>query len=156
MKNINLVMGIGNDILMDDGIGPKVVTYLEKHLPVAGVDYRTAAVGGMEILEFIVDYQDVIFIDAIKTVNGVPGTVYECTPASFKETLHLSSVHDMSFLAALEFGRALGFSIPGNIYIFAVEIIEDQVFGDDFTSPLQERFDSIVNEIQERLLEIFD
>lgn len=140
---------------MDDGIGPKVVTFLEKHMTMQEVEYQTATVGGMEILEFIVDYECVVFIDAIKTAGGVPGTVYECTPEDFQETLHLSSVHDMSFLAALEFGRALGFSIPGKIYIFAVEIIEDQVFGNEFTPPLQERFDGVIKEIRDRLREIF-
>jgi len=53
-------------------------------------------VGGLEILELIRDYGSVIIIDAIKKKDGVPGTIYKLTPANFKETLHLSSFHDVS------------------------------------------------------------
>lgn len=151
MANENLkrlILGVGNDILKDDGIGPRTVQILEEKYPIPGLEYQTAALGGLELVELMDGYDWVVFIDAIKTEGGVPGTVYEFTPGDFKETLHLSNLHDLSFLTALKFGEKVGLKVPKEIYIYAVEIIEDLVFGEDFTPPVQERFAAIVEEIR--------
>lgn len=55
-----LILGLGNDILMDDGIGPKLVWHLEKILPNPRIKFDTAAIGGMELIETIRDYDRVI------------------------------------------------------------------------------------------------
>ena len=151
MKKNKLVLGVGNDILMDDGIGPRVVETLEEKWPLPGVDYRTTTLGGLDILDFIQGYRWVAFVDAIKTRDGVPGSVYEFTTDDFKETLHLTNLHDISFLSAIELGKQLDFVIPEKIYIFAIEILEDQVFGEDFTPPLQEKFEQIIEEIHAKI-----
>lgn len=147
MNGKRLIMGVGNEILMDDGIGPKVVLELEKRWPLPGVEYQTTTLGGMEVVEMISGYEWVVFVDAIKTRGGIPGAVYEFTVDDFKETLHLTNLHDISFLQAIELGKTLGFKIPEKIYIYAVEIIEDQVFGEEFTPPLKEKYEDILNEI---------
>ena len=95
-NNSTLILGIGNDILTDDSIGPKLILELQKAMDHPHVTFQTAALGGLEILELIRDYGSVIIIDAIKTKDGVPGTIYKLTPDNFKETLHLSSFHDVS------------------------------------------------------------
>lgn len=147
MNGKKLVLGVGNEILMDDGIGPRVVETLRDKMPIPGVNYCTTTLGGLKILEFIQDCEWVIFIDAVKTKEGVPGTLYEFTPSDFKETLHLSNLHDVNFLSSVELGKRVGYSIPETIHIFAIEILEDQVFGEELTPPLQERFETIVDEI---------
>ena len=146
-----LILGIGNDILMDDGIGPRVVRKLEENYSLPGTEYRTTCLGGMDIVELISGYEWVVLIDAIKTKNGIPGTVYEFATADFKDTLHLTTVHDISFLSAIQLERQLGLHIPNDIHIFAIEIIEDQVFGEEFSPPLQERFEQIIDEINKKI-----
>lgn len=154
MNGKKLVLGIGNDILMDDGIGPRLVEDLKENMPLPGVEYQTTTLGGLDILEFVEGYDRVVFIDAIKTRDGVPGSVYEFTTGDFKETLHLSNLHDISFLSAIELGRELEFTIPGTIRIFAIEIVEDLVFGETFTPLVQERYESIREKIHARMREI--
>jgi hydrogenase maturation protease len=151
MNEKKMILGIGNDILSDDGIGPKIVKALESKYSIPGMEYHTTALGGLDILEFINGYHWVVFIDAIKTRGGIPGAVYEFTPEDFKDTLHLNNIHDVSFLTAIEMGKQLGLGIPKYMYIFAIEIIEDQVFGEDFSPPLQKRYEQIVIEIHERI-----
>ena len=102
---------------------------------------------GLEILEIIKDYQQVFMIDAIKTEKGIPGSIYLFETSDFKETLHLSSLHDISFLTALELGKKLNVNIPDQIWIIAVEIIEDLVFSNNFTPVIQEKYLEIKNEV---------
>nr|MBC8344119.1 hydrogenase maturation protease [Bacteroidota bacterium] len=62
-----LIYGIGNEILSDDAIGPKLTWQLEKDLNLPNIKFETAFVGGLEVLEIINGYDTVVFIDAIKT-----------------------------------------------------------------------------------------
>jgi hydrogenase maturation protease len=149
-----LILGLGNDILMDDGIGPKIVMELKKSLNYPKIAYETAAVGGMELIEIIRDFKHVIIIDAIKTQNGLPGSVYYLTPSSFKETSHISNLHDISFLTALQLAEKVGIFITSKIDIIAVEIIEDRVFGNEFSEVLQEKYKSIKQEVQDMVYEM--
>jgi len=145
---------VGNDILTDDGIGPRLVQRLMREGPPGPFQYETATLGGLELVERMAGYRRAVFIDAIKTAGGTPGDVYFLTPANFKTTLHLSNIHDISFLNALELGRRLGFQIPDDIRIFAVEIVEDREFGEAFTPPVQARYEEIFRTIRDRLREL--
>jgi len=146
LKN-TLILGIGNDILTDDGIGPKIVNDLKKEGFPDHVHFQNAFVGGLEILELIRGYEKVIFIDAIITENGLPGTVYHFKPEDFKETLHLSNLHDANFLVALELGKKMGMEVPCQIHIIAIEIVEDRVFSDKFSLDLQKKFPLIFDKV---------
>ena len=151
MKLKSLILGIGNDILRDDGIGPKLVAKMEEIEPMDGVEYQTTTLGGLDILELIQDYDTVVFIDAIKTRGGVPGTVYEFSLGDFQETLHLSNLHDISFLTAIELGKKMKMRIPERISIIAVEIVEDMEFGEQFTPILQEKYPAIIQEVRQKI-----
>ena len=146
MKNI-LLLGIGNDILSDDGIGIKLVNHLESHLISEKIDFLTAVIGGMELIELLNGYEQAIIIDAIRTGEGAPGTVYHMKPANFKETLHMSSFHDMSFLTALQFAKKMKIQIPERIDIIAIEIVEDLLFSNEFSPAIQKHYHRIKEEV---------
>jgi len=149
-----LILGLGNDILMDDGIGPKLVRHLEKIFPHPKIEFDTAAVGGMELIEIIRDYKQVVIIDAIKTLNGIPGLVYYLTPSNFKETLHISHIHDISFLTALQLAKEFKIPVTDKIEIIAVEIVEDLTFGDNFTPEVQGKYEEIKKEVETMINEL--
>jgi hydrogenase maturation protease len=148
-KNKILIHGIGNEILTDDGIGPKLVKRLKGDFSEMGLDFETAYIGGLEVLEYIQGYQTVIFIDAIRTSDGIPGTVYQLLPEDFNSSIHLSSVHDVSFLTALELGKKLELEMPRFIYIIAVEIVEDRIFNENFSPIIQVMYEKIYSEVKD-------
>jgi hydrogenase maturation protease len=144
-----LILGLGNDILMDDGIGPKLSREMQKKYTDPRFCYDTAAIGGMELIEMIRDYERVIIIDAIHTKGGIPGAVYHLTPSDFKETSNMSNVHDINFLTALKLAEKLGISVTSKIDIIAVEIIEDLTFGTEFTPPVQEKYPEVIIQVKQ-------
>ncbi len=154
-KNRTLILGIGNEILTDDGIGPRLVKELEKARNFPDAAYRAASLGGMEIIDLIRDYAHVIIIDAIRTKGGLPGTVYHLTPEHFRETLHVSNFHDISFLPALELAKKMGIPVPRRIDIIAIEIVEDLTFSNEFSPPIAQKYPEIkkaVSAIVENLI----
>jgi hydrogenase maturation protease len=151
-----LVLGIGNEVLMDDGIGPKLVKKLKNFLPVSSIDYATSLVGGMEIIEIMRGYRQVVIIDGIMTGENPPGTVLFMDYPVHKNTLHLSNAHDISFEMSVSLARQLGIPFPKKICIIAVEIIEDRVFGERLTAPLQEKYSEIFSSIAKTIQENLD
>lgn len=149
-----LILGLGNIILTDDGIGPRLVEDLSARLQAPHISWETANLGGMELLELFRPYSVVVIIDAIKTGTREPGAVFYLTPANFKETLHVSNFHDISFLTALELGRQLKMEVPGHIHIIAVEIIEDLVFDDSLSPELEGKYPQILEEVASMLKEL--
>jgi hydrogenase maturation protease len=153
-RNKILIHGIGNEILTDDGIGPSLVKKLKGNLSNKDIDFETAFVGGLELLEYIQGYHTVIFIDAIRTKDGIPGTVYQLSPENFNTTIHLSSIHDVSFLTSVALGKKLGLDMPQFIHIIAVEIVEDRIFDDNFSPQIREKYERIFNEVKELIEKI--
>ncbi|MCD4684325.1 MAG: hydrogenase maturation protease [Anaerolineae bacterium] len=125
-----LVVGLGNPILSDDGIGWRVAAQIRERLhgddsPVAAaaVDIKELAVGGLTLAETLIGYRRVIIIDAIMTVNGVPGTVYHFKLANLPGTLNTASAHDTNLITAMHTLRRYGAKLPAEdaIDIVAVE-----------------------------------
>jgi hydrogenase maturation protease len=142
-----LLLGLGNEILTDDGIGLRLISDMEKVLSIPGLEYRSSALGGLELLDIIRDYDEVVVVDALKTGTHPPGTVLTFIPEDFRDTLHLSNLHDINFLTALKLGKMTGMKIPGRIHIIAIEIVEDRVFATSFTPVIADLYPKILEEV---------
>jgi len=142
-----LVAGLGNEILTDDGIGAGIVRFLERSYSTRGVDFTRQWLGGLEMLEYIPGYREVVFIDAMKTGEGKAGEISYFLPEHFRETLHLSNVHDLDFCTALALGRKLEYAMPREILVIAVEITEDKEFGRGYSPEIKRLFLHICRQI---------
>jgi len=151
-KNI-LILGIGNEMLKDDGIGPKLVRGLKHFIKDKNIDFVTSAVGGMETIEIMRGYEKAVILDGIMTKDGIPGTVYYMNYPSNMNTLHLSNAHDISFDMSVKLARKLKIPFPDTICIIAVEIIEDREFGESLTEPLQESYVDIFSTVAKTIRE---
>jgi hydrogenase maturation protease len=146
-----LVIGLGNPILSDDGIGPRVVNDLQRVLPAPRVDYRTCSAGGLEMLDLLQGYGSAVIIDAIRTRAGVPGTVYYFTLDELPDTRHIANLHAVGLPTAIAMAEHLGLPVPRPIRVVAIEIVEDLVASERLTPPLAERYDGIAAEVRKWL-----
>jgi hydrogenase maturation protease len=119
-----LVIGLGNPILGDDGVGWKIA---EAVAATAGtqsaleVDY--IAVGGLALMERMLGYPHVILIDAIQSGSVPEGTVTTLTldQLDTRGVGHSASAHDTSLVTALRTAESMGAVVPQRIEIVAVE-----------------------------------
>jgi hydrogenase maturation protease len=131
-----LVLGLGNPILTDDGIGIHVVRELMARSLPDNVTCAEASVGGLRLLEVIAGYERVILVDAIQTRNGKPGDIHRLHADDLRASLHAGSTHDLSLAGALRLGRSMGMALPEDksIVIIAVEV-EDVLTFDEKCTP---------------------
>jgi hydrogenase maturation protease len=142
-----LVLGMGNPILTDDGVGLRLVDDLRESFPLPGVEYHTASAGGLEILEGIQGYDAVVMVDGIRTRGGVPGTVYRFPLGALPHTSHVSSLHAVGLPSAIALGRRIGLALPEAIQVIAIEIVEDLVACERFTPQIEDRYGGILQEV---------
>jgi hydrogenase maturation protease len=126
MKKV--VLGIGNSIIGDDGVAFHVIEALQENPPPGDVTLTANDVSGLAILDLIADYDEVIIVDAIQTVNGIPGEIYRLALDDFRVTKHTISPHDVDLPTALEIGKILKINLPSKISIIAIEIPDAYVF----------------------------
>jgi hydrogenase maturation protease len=119
-----LVVGLGNPILGDDGIGWRVAQRLEETGNLTSdVEVTYLAVGGISLMESLVGYDIAIIIDAIATHRVPIGTIRSLSLDDLSDPSagHLGSVHDTSLQNAIKIGRDLHLELPKKIIVVAIE-----------------------------------
>lgn len=105
---MKLILGCGNLLLKDEGVGVHLVEYLRgKALP-EGVELIDGGTAGFELVDFIQKAEKVVIVDAVKG-GGNPGDIYCFSSEDFDtEAAPKTSLHDITlkdiFKTAQEFG----------------------------------------------------
>lgn len=132
-----LVLGLGNPILTDDGVGVRVAEIVRARLlDKAHIDVTEISVGGLTLMEAMIGYDRVIVIDAIQKNGDRPGTIHRMTLEdlhAISPTQHSGSPHDTNLITALEIGKRMGMTLPQDIVIYAISVENVIDFGDRLT-----------------------
>jgi len=142
-----LVIGLGNPILGDDGVGWKVAQEVERQLKTRPrvdeesiIEIDCLSLGGLSLMERLTDAQRVILVDAIFTGENPPGTVktFPLSDLPNPTAGHSASAHDTSLRTALNVGRSMNISLPDDdqIMIVSIEAHSDYDFSEDLSAPV--------------------
>jgi hydrogenase maturation protease len=147
-----LVVGLGNPVLRDDAVGIRLARDFRRRWegrPAPSVPpevssnelcfYEECSVGGLALVEHLVDHDLVIILDSIRTQGGRPGDWYSFNASALRRTMNLSNVHDTNFATALELSRRMGLVLPPDdrIAVFAVEIEDNLTFDERMSDALE-------------------
>lgn len=145
-KGKTLVLGLGNTILSDDGVGIYVAREVGKHIQDSDVVVKEACVGGLELLELMKGFDSVILIDAMAVGNYDIGTLVKLR---FEDLAGGSAMarHQVSFHEALQLGRELNMDLPENILIYGIKVKDSTTFGESCTPEVRRCIPRIVDQI---------
>jgi len=149
MKTI--ILGFGNPILTDDAVGIRIAGELEGEFPDITVEAFCEA--GLAILDEVTGYDKLVIIDSIKTGKGKPGELYKLTLEDLKPRSDFSSSHGLDIATAFKLGEKLGYPLPQEVSIYAVEVKDNTTFGEECTPELKRSIPLVVGQIvkEERL-----
>lgn len=137
-----LVLGLGNPILTDDGVGIRVAEAVRSALatlPDPPVVVETASIGGLALLELLIGYDRAILIDAMRCADAPPGSLHRLSldeVQARQPTEHSISPHDTSLGVALALGRQMGLPLPETIIIYGISVTNVLDFGETPTPPV--------------------
>jgi hydrogenase maturation protease len=117
-----LVLGIGNTLLGDDGVGVYAARELTEKISNENVTVTDTAIDGLNLLDVIRNYERLIVIDAILDEKAETGTIYRLTKDHLPPpSLSGASSHNLNLATTLNIGnRIFPGEIPGEVVIFAV------------------------------------
>jgi len=120
-----LVLGLGNPILGNDGIGWRVAEQVGSATAgyAAPVDVDCAALGGLSLMERMLGYGRVILVDSMWTGTQPAGTVslYSLEDLPRPGAGHTASPHDTSLITALRTAETMGAAVPLRVDVVAIE-----------------------------------
>jgi len=150
MKTI--VIGVGNPILRDDGVGVHVIQQLKQRISDPDVIVDEASTGGMNLLDLILGYDKAILIDAIKIGKMQTGEVKRFSLNDFT-MVHSCNPHDVSLTEAIQLAEKMGEKrIPHEIVVIGV-VVNDMpyIFGDQLSPRVAEAVPKAVEMILSEL-----
>jgi hydrogenase maturation protease len=139
---MTLVIGLGNPILGDDGVGWRVVEEIARKTANRNdVEVDTVSLGGLSLMERLTGYERVILVDSLSSGEKPIGTVslFLLTELPDLSSGHTTAVHDTSLSNALKVGRSMDIPLPGdeNVHIVAIEAENVYDFSETLSPPVE-------------------
>lgn len=129
-----LIVGLGNPILGDDGVGWKVAEEVRRQLPAeAPVDVTCLSLGGLGLMEHLIGYQRVILVDSfVMGANDELGSILilKLSELPNYSAFHTTSSHDTSLQNAVELGRTMGAQLPDEVEVVGIATERIHEFSD--------------------------
>ena len=149
-----LVLGMGNPILSDDGVGLLVADRLRESPLPQDVEVALSEVGGLRLLELVRGFTRVIIIDALRSPaesGRHPGEVHRYEAKDFKGGHRYGSAHSIGLDTALEIGHKLGYDMPADVTVFAIEAEDVETFGEELSPPVAAAAERVVALVREEV-----
>ena len=138
-----LILGLGNPILSDDGVGLVVAERLKGR--VDGVDVIATPLTGLHLLDLLVGYDALFLIDALITTKSPPGELKFISPDEI--SLPTLSSHGFNLLEILKLGKKLGLSVPELKWVYGITIGTSPAFGEEPSPELMKKVDAMASQI---------
>jgi len=133
-----IVIGLGNPVLGDDGVGWRVAALVKEQVNNLAIEVDFLAGGGLSVMERLVGYDAAVIIDAINLGDVPVGTVRLLKLADLPNPFagHLGSAHETSLVTAMQLGRSLGAYLPERVMIVAIESPYVYDFSEELTQDI--------------------
>jgi hydrogenase maturation protease len=145
-----LVLGVGNILLSDEGVGVRVIEELAAGYTFSeNVRLYDGGVLGLRLLDPIFEADFVIVVDAVKG-GCPPGTVYRIPEEEVpKKIPHKSSLHELNLVETLAYAEILGNRPEAVIIGIEPETITD--WSIELTAPVRECLSRAVSAVLEEI-----
>ncbi len=153
-----LLLGLGNILLKDEGIGVHVVEELQKQRLPGNVEVMDGGTAGLDVLLSAIGVDKLVVIDALRA-GKEPGTIYKLKlKAEEKERLTLIfsqekqskiSLHQVGLLDALSAAEKINCA-PEEVVIIGVEPAEVDC-GLELTGQVKQRVPEIIEKVLEEI-----
>jgi hydrogenase maturation protease len=154
-----LLLGLGNELYGDDGVGIDVVRKLREkakknkrlaaHL--SDVEMEECSLSGLALLDVITGYDRLILVDTIKRKAPSPGRIHLLEENEIR-AIPGPSPHYISVSQTIEIGRKLGLHVPSKILIVAIEAKNIYRLGEGLSQEMKGKLPAIVQKVKNILL----
>ena len=143
-----LILGIGNVLMGDEGVGVHAIKELEKETFPPNVTLLDGGTGGFHLLEYLQKYPRIIMIDA--TMDGkLAGTISLIEPKFATDFPKSLSAHDIGLRDLIESTAVLG-ELP-KMYLITITIDSIQSMQIELSPEIEKQIPAVVGKVKEVL-----
>lgn len=144
----SIVIGLGNDIASDDGVGIHVARILEDRLRERDdIDVIALPWAGFTLLDVLRDRRRAAIVDCLSTGDHPAGTVVRLNEQDYAGSVRLNSFHDISYPTVMALGRKMEWSMPADVAIWGIEAGHLGDFGERLSPPVAEAAERVIHEV---------
>jgi len=148
-----LILGVGNLLLKDEGVGIHAIRALEnEHLP-PDVSLMDGGTGGLHLISWLQGYDRIIMIDATLD-NNPPGTIRLIQPRYASDFPPLMSAHEIGLRDMID-AMSLTDHLP-EIRLIVISVVNINEVGTDLSPEIQAVLPEIVQLVKNQLLVDYD
>ena len=150
----NVVVGLGNEIAGDDGVGIAAARALEQLLADRDeVDVIALPWAGFALLDALQGRRRAAIIDCLTTGAHPPGTIVHINESDLAGSVRLNSFHDISYPTAMALGRRMGWEMPNTVAIWGIEASSVDTFTDQLSAEVAAAIEEVTDQVIEFLAE---
>ncbi|MCB0602849.1 MAG: hydrogenase maturation protease [Saprospiraceae bacterium] len=146
-----LILGLGNYLMGDEGLGVHFVKALQDQEWPDDVDILDGGTGGFVLMNQIESYEQVIMIDATMDENP-PGTIRLIKPRFVKDFPQAMSTHEIGLKDVIQSMQLLG-SLP-TIHLFTVSISMVQPLTVELSGPIQDVMQELSRKVRQLVFQL--
>lgn len=149
-----LVLGVGNILLRDEGVGVRVVERLEAEYTFSpDVELMDGGTLGLRLLDPITQADHLIVVDAVQ--NGrAPGTLYRFPVEELNKRLTFkNSLHQLDLVESLAMADIMGHR-PRSAVVIGIEPADISPWGTTLTEVVARRVPDLCREVLEEIRKI--
>lgn len=143
-----VVVGLGNVLLGDDGLGPAVIRELAERGLDREVELREAPAGGLRLLELLEGFARAVLIDACES-PAAPGTVRVVPLEESALGLPGACGHGIRLEEAIALGRALGVRLPAETVCIGVAVADTRTFREGLSPAVARAVPAVARQVEE-------
>src|SRR3990172_3743143 len=142
------VVGAGNLLLKDEGVGVHIIRALERLVAAQGGIQKVDGGASPDILGFLSPPDKLVIVDAARG-GGKPGTIYRFGPEEMSQEQNVTSLHEFNLGTALKTMKYRGVE-PGQVVIIGIEP-EEIDWGLELSSTLKREMPRIIEVVLQEI-----
>ncbi|MFW6128654.1 MAG: hydrogenase maturation protease [Candidatus Aminicenantaceae bacterium] len=148
-RNGIVIIGIGNNLLSDDGVGPYLAEQIGKKL---GFPYRSITHLSLELLDLVLDKTIIYIFDSFCNSEIPIGKVVQFTLNDLEYQQNPSYSHGITIPIIFNIGKKLYQKESKNVQILGINVSDNQTVSESFSDELNHKLEGIsrhlLNKIQ--------
>ena len=143
-----VIVGLGNEIASDDGVGLHAATALASELDNrSDVEVVALPWAGFALLDVLRGRRCAVLIDGLATGQHRAGAVVHLDEADLGGSVRLNSFHDINYPTVMALGRTMGWEMPDEVAIWGIEMAISDEFGEGLTPVVSDAVATVVREV---------
>jgi hydrogenase maturation protease len=147
-KDRVVLIGIGNNLLSDDGVGPYLAEKIGRKL---GFPYRSVTHLSLELLDFVLDQRFIYIFDSFRNPDVPVGDVVQLTLDELEYRQNPSYSHGITIPIIFNIGKKLYQSMPKDVHVFGINVSDNQTISDSFSNELNHKLSEISNHLLKKI-----